>query len=75
MNRDPVSGVEPRRRFPVEWIQDGYPDTSLFQPPNDRTYRALCVANGLWHLSWYYETGFRLEAETARDRLLSQPMP
>lgn len=71
VKRAHVSGVQRYPRFPVEWIQDGYADASLFQPPNDRTYRALWVANGLWHLSWYYETGFLLEAEAARDRLLS----
>ncbi len=25
-------------RFPVEWIQAGYGDPSLFEPPTDRTY-------------------------------------
>jgi aminoglycoside phosphotransferase (APT) family kinase protein len=59
-------------RFPVEWIQDGYRDASLFQPPNDRTYRALWLANGLWRLRWYYETGFGLGADAARDRLLRE---
>ena len=47
-------------RFPIEWIQDGYRDASLFEPPNDRTYRALWLGNGLWRLRWYYETGFGL---------------
>jgi aminoglycoside phosphotransferase (APT) family kinase protein len=60
-------------RLPVEWIQDGYRDASLFQPPNDRTYRALWLANGLWRLRWYSETGFGLGAGAARDRLLSEP--
>jgi aminoglycoside phosphotransferase (APT) family kinase protein len=60
-------------RFPVEWIQDGYRDTSLLQPPNDRTYRALWIGTGLWRLRWYYETGFGLGADAARDRLLSEP--
>ena len=59
-------------RFPVEWIQDGYGDASLFQPPNDRTYRALWLGTGLWRLRWYYETGFAPGAEAARDRLLSE---
>jgi aminoglycoside phosphotransferase (APT) family kinase protein len=58
-------------RFPVEWIQAGYGDGSLFQPPNDRTYRALWVANGLWQMRWYYETGFQPGVEAGRDRLLS----
>ncbi len=60
-------------RFPIEWIQDGYRDTSLFHPPNDRTYRALWLGNGLWRLRWYYETGFGPGADAARDRLLSEP--
>ena len=60
-------------RFPVEWIQAGYGDASLFQPPNDRTYRALWLGNGLWRLRWYYETGFQPGVEAARDRLLSEP--
>ncbi len=60
-------------RFPVEWIRDGYRDASLFQPPNDRTYRALWLGNGLWRMRWYYETSFGLGAEAARDRLLSEP--
>ena len=60
-------------RFPVEWIQAGYGDASLFQPPNDRTYRALWFANGLWRLRWYYETGFQPGVEAGRDRLLSEP--
>lgn len=60
-------------RFPVEWIQAGYGDASLFQPPNDRTYRALWLANGLWRLRWYYETGFQSGVEAGRDRLLSDP--
>ena len=59
-------------RFPVEWIEDGYRDASLFQPPNDRTYEALWLATGLWRLRWYYETGFELGAGAARDRLLSE---
>ena len=58
-------------RFPVEWMRDGYGDASLFQPPNDRTYRALWLANGLWRLRWYHETGFAVEVDAARDRLLS----
>jgi aminoglycoside phosphotransferase (APT) family kinase protein len=57
-------------RFPIEWIQDGYGDASLFEPPNDRAYRALWLANGLWRLRWYHETGFALGADAARDRLL-----
>jgi aminoglycoside phosphotransferase (APT) family kinase protein len=60
-------------RFPVEWIRDGYRDASLFQPPNDRTYQALWLANGLWRLRWYYETGYRLGAVAARDRLSREP--
>lgn len=58
-------------RFPVEWIQDGYGDASLFQPPNNRTYRALWLGTGLWLLRWYHETGFGPGADAARDRLLS----
>jgi aminoglycoside phosphotransferase (APT) family kinase protein len=60
-------------RFPVEWIQAGYGDASLFQPPNDRTYRALWLANGLWRMRWYYESGFQPGVEAGRDRLLSEP--
>jgi aminoglycoside phosphotransferase (APT) family kinase protein len=60
-------------RFPVEWIQDGYRDASLFLPPNDRTYRALWLGNGLWHMRWYHETGFGPGVDAARDRLLSEP--
>ena len=58
-------------RFPVRWIQAGYGEPSLFEPPNDRTYRALWLANGLWRLRWYYETRFPPGVEAARDRLLS----
>ena len=61
-------------RFPVAWIREGYDDPSLFEPPNDRTYRALWSANGLWRMRWYHETGFRAGAEAARDRLLG-PRP
>jgi len=60
-------------RFPVEWIQAGYGDPSLFDATNHRTYRALWVANGLWLMRWYYETGFPAGVEAARDRLLSEP--
>jgi aminoglycoside phosphotransferase (APT) family kinase protein len=60
-------------RFPVEWIQAGYGDLSLFEATHDRTYRALWLANGLWRLRWYYETGFRPGVEAGRDRLLSEP--
>jgi len=60
-------------RFPVEPMQDGYGDPSLFQPPNDRAYRALWLANGLWRLRWYVETGFGPGAEAARDRLSREP--
>jgi aminoglycoside phosphotransferase (APT) family kinase protein len=62
-------------RFPVEWIQAGYGDPSLFEAPNDRTYRALWLANGLWRLRWYYKTGFQPGVEAGRDRLLSEPGP
>ena len=60
-------------RFPVELIQAGYGDPSLFQPPNDRTYRALWLATGLWQMAWYHTTGFQPGVEAARDRLLSGP--
>jgi aminoglycoside phosphotransferase (APT) family kinase protein len=60
-------------RFPVEWIQAGYGDPSLFEAANDRAYRALWIANGLWRLHWYYETGFHRGVEAGRDRLLSGP--
>ncbi len=60
-------------RFPVEWIRDGYRDSSLFAHPNDRTYRALWFANGLWRLRWYYETGYRQGVEATRDRLVREP--
>lgn len=60
-------------RFPVEWIQAGYRDPSLFEAPNDRTYRALRLATGLWLMRWYYETGFQPGVEAGRDRLLSEP--
>jgi aminoglycoside phosphotransferase (APT) family kinase protein len=60
-------------RFPVAWIQAGYGDPSLLEATNDHTYRALWLANGLWHLRWYYETGFPPGVEAARDRLLSEP--
>lgn len=59
-------------RFPVEWIQAGYHDASLFEAPNDRTYRALWLGTGLWLMRWYYETGFQPGVEAARDRLLSE---
>lgn len=60
-------------RFPVEWIQAGYGDAPLLRSPNDRTYRALWIANGLWRMRWYYETGFQPGVEAGRDRLLSEP--
>lgn len=60
-------------RFPVEWIQAGYRDPSLFEAPNDRTYRALRLAAGLWLMRWYHETGFQPGVEAGRDRLLSEP--
>jgi aminoglycoside phosphotransferase (APT) family kinase protein len=61
------------RRFPVEWIQAGYRDSSVFAAPNDRTYRALWLATGLWLMQWYHGTGFQPGVEAARDRLLSEP--
>lgn len=61
------------RRFPVEWIQAGYGDPSLFEPPNDRTYRALWLLHGLWYLRHYHVTGFAPGVEAGRDRLLSGP--
>lgn len=61
------------RRFPVEWIQAGYGDPSLFKPPNDRTYRALWLLHGLWYLRHYHVTGFAPGVEAGRDRLLSGP--
>jgi hypothetical protein len=45
----------------------------LFEATNDRTYRALWLANGLWRMRWYYETGFQPGVEAGRDRLLSEP--
>ncbi|MEO8540229.1 MAG: aminoglycoside phosphotransferase family protein [bacterium] len=57
-------------RLPVEWIRAGYGDPSLFEAPNDRTYRALWLATGLWLMRWYYQTGFQPGVEAARDRLL-----
>lgn len=60
-------------RFPVEWIQAGYGDPSLFEAPNDRTYRALWRAVGLWRMRWYHTTGFQPGVEAGRDRLLSGP--
>jgi aminoglycoside 2''-phosphotransferase len=60
-------------RFPVEWIQAGYRDPSLFEASNDRTYRALWLSTGLWLMQWYYGTGFQPGVEAARDRLLSGP--
>ena len=59
-------------RFPVEWLRDGYRRGSLLQPPKDPTYRALWLANGLWRLRWYHETGYPPGAAAARDRLLSE---
>ncbi len=56
-------------RLPVEWIQAGYRDLSLFEAPSDRTYRALWLSTGLWLMQWYYETGFQPGVEAARDRL------
>jgi aminoglycoside phosphotransferase (APT) family kinase protein len=60
-------------RFPVEWIQAGYGDSSLLEPPNDRTYRALWLLHGLWYLRHYHVTGFPPGVEAGRDRLLSTP--
>lgn len=62
-------------RFPVEWIQEGYGDPSLFDPADDRIYRSVWLANGLWRMRWYHETGFRAGVEAARDRLVSRPRP
>ena len=62
-------------RFPVAWMQAGYGDRSLFDPPHDRTYRALWIANGLWRMRWYHETGFPAGVEAARDRLLPEQQP
>src|SRR5690606_16278292 len=45
-------------RFPVEWIQAGYGNPSLFETPHDGTYRALWLSTGLWLMQWYYQTGF-----------------
>lgn len=59
-------------RFPVKWIQAGYGDASLFRPPNDRVYRALWLANGLWRMRWYHETGYPPGVDAARDRLLGE---
>ena len=61
------------QRFPVEWIQAGYRDPTLFEPGNARAYRALWLANGLWRMRWYHETGFPAGVEAGRDRLLSEP--
>lgn len=60
-------------RFPVEWIQAGYGDSSLFEPPNDGTYRALWLSTGLWLMQWYHKTGFLPGVAAARDRMLSRP--
>lgn len=60
-------------RFPAEWIQAGYGDPSLFERPNDRTYRALWLLDGLWHLRHYRVTGLPHGVEAGRDRLLSGP--
>ena len=60
-------------RFPVEWIQAGYGDPALFDATHERAYRALWLANGLWRMRWYYETGFRPGVEAARDRLSGEP--
>ena len=43
---------------PVEWMQAGYRDHSLFDGQNARTYRALWVATGLWLMQYYHQTGF-----------------
>lgn len=59
-------------RFPVAWIRAGYRDHSLFEAPNDRTYRALRLATGLWLMQWYHGTGFQSGVQAARDRLLSE---
>ncbi|MFC7621472.1 phosphotransferase family protein [Microlunatus sp. GCM10028923] len=61
------------RRFPVEWIQAGYGDRSWFEPPNDRTYRALWLLHGLWYVRHYHVTGFPPGVEAGRDRLLRGP--
>lgn len=60
-------------RFPVEWIQAGYGEPSLFEPPNDRTYQALWLLHGLWYLRHYHVTGFPPGVEAGRDRLLTGP--
>jgi len=60
-------------RLPVEWLQAGYGDPSLFEAPNDRTYRALWFASGLLNMRWYHVTGFLPGIEAGRDRLLSAP--
>jgi len=58
-------------RFPVEWILAGYGDPGIFEPPNDRSYRALWLLHGLWYLRHYHVTGLPAGAEAGRDRLLS----
>ena len=60
-------------RFPVESIQAGYGDPSLFEAPNDRLYRALWLLHGLWYLRHYHVTGFPRGVEAGRDRLLTAP--
>jgi aminoglycoside phosphotransferase (APT) family kinase protein len=62
-------------RFPVEWVQAGYGDPSLFEPPNDRAYRALWLMTGLWRMAWYHTTGFRPGVAAARDRLSGEAGP
>lgn len=57
-------------RFPVEWIQSGYGDRSLFEGSNVRTYRALWAATGLWLMQYYHQTGFPAGVAGARDRLV-----
>lgn len=57
-------------RFPVSSIQRGYDDPTLFAGRNERAYRALWLANGLWRMRWYHETGYRSGVEAARDRLV-----
>lgn len=60
-------------RFPVKFIRAGYGETSPIAGPEDRSYRALWLATGLWLMQWYHGAGFPPGVEAARDRLLRGP--
>lgn len=44
--------------LPVDWLQEGYSDSSLFDEAYGERFQALRIANALWVLRWYALTGY-----------------